>query len=240
MLNIDEVLDIADKEVANITRCDDPQAFVNKCLGTEFTDCAESLRWYKRNDSIYNAPKRGDQVFVGNCTGIVEMVVGNTVYTIEADNDVDSSFYGLICRKKRNIDDCVYGRPTYESSKLITGPKTVDEIKQWLQNIGIFGDISEGIIKAAQASIGVYPDGDLNAINNAWKAVKRGHLGMQAQVVQVALICAGYSCGEYGANGYFGEDSVDAVKMFQRNNKMVRDGIAGKAVAMKLFKGVTL
>ena len=58
--------------------------------------------------------------------------------------------------------------------------------------------------------------------------------------MQVALICAGYSCGEYGANGYFGEDSVDAVKRFQRNNKMVRDGIAGKAVAMKLFKGVTL
>lgn len=212
MSNIDEALEIARKEVMNITECDDGQKFMNKCLGTEFIDCTESFKWYERRGRIYDAPKRGDQIFIGDSTGIVELVSGNIVHTIEIDADINSTFFGLLRRKERNVGEGKYGRPTYKSVELIVGLKG-DEARQWLaaQNIEI----------------------------EEWGPVKRGSIGFNAQVVQAALICLGYSCGEYGANGFFNNDSVDAVKRFQKNNKMICNGIVGKAVAMKLFKGMS-
>lgn len=228
MNNIDEALNIARKEVSDIAQYDNAQEFVNKCLDTVFINCTESLKWYTRHDRIFNAPKLGDQVFIGDSTGIVELVSGSTVYTIELDTDIYSTFYGLICRKQRNIEDCIYGRPIYNSDELIVGPKNIDEIKEWLLMFNITDDISTGLIKA----VAMFSD------SNKWRSIKRGHIGIRAQVVQAALICAGYSCGQYGANGYFNDDSVSAVKRFQKNNKMICDGIVGKAVAEKLFKGI--
>lgn len=49
-----------------------------------------------------------------------------------------------------------------------------------------------------------------------------------AQQLQKDLISLGYSVGSYGANGWFGQDTEAAVKKFQRANKLVADGIAGK------------
>lgn len=239
MPNINEVLFIARKEVNNITRCHNPQEFVNKCLGTDFTNCAESLRWYERHGRTHSIPKKGDQIFVNGNTGIVEMVVGDTVYTIEADINMNSIFFGLLRRKKRSFDEGMYGRPEYESAELVVGPKNIDEVKQWLCDMHAKYNMPNKIINIAKESIGCESDCDFDLFVNAWNAVKRGHLGIQAQVVQAALICSGYSCGKHGANGYFGEDSVEAVKRFQKDNKMICDGIVGKAVATKLFKGIT-
>ena len=115
MFDVNEALSIAQEEVANIVGYDNAQNFVNKCLGTEFVDCAESLKWYERHNCIYDVPKRGDQIFVGDSTGIVEMVVGNKVYTIEVNKDIHSSLYGLVCRNQRTVGDGIYCRPKYAS-----------------------------------------------------------------------------------------------------------------------------
>ena len=237
MPNVDDILAIAHEDLYNIAQYNNPQDFVNKCLGTEFTNCAEALRWYERREYVYDVPKRGDQIFIGNSTGIVELVTRFLIQTIEVDMDENSPFYGLVCRKHHDIGQGIFCRPEYDVAELVHGPMNADEITQWFKSINITGDTQECIIKAAQVSIGALPDGDFGAVSKMmWKPVRRGHIGMQAQVVQSALICAGYSCGEYGANGYFGEDSVDALKKFQKNNKMICNGIAGKAVAGKLFK----
>lgn len=238
MFNVDEALTIARNEVKNISCYYNAQDFANKCLGTEFDNYAESLRWYERHDKICDIPKRGDQMFSGKTTGIVEMVAGKKVYTIEVDMDIHSVFYGFVCRKQRAIGDCTYGRPEYKTTETFVGAKTIDDIQKWLSLFDVTGNINECIIKVAQISVGIEPDGEFGLESRiAWTPVKRGSVGMQAQAVQAALICAGYSCGEYGANGYFGDDSVAAVKKFQKDNKMICDGIAGRAVAIKLFKG---
>ena len=52
MFNVDEVLTVARDEVKRISFYDNAQNFVNKCLGTEFGDWSESLRWYDRHDKI--------------------------------------------------------------------------------------------------------------------------------------------------------------------------------------------
>ena len=237
MPNVDDILSIAHEDLYKIAEYSDPQAFVNKCLGTEFTNCNEALRWYERREHVYDTPKRGDQIFVGNSTGIVELVTKFVIQTIEVDMDEDSVFYGLVCRKHHDIGVGIYCRPEYDEAELVHGPKSIKEIMEWMNDF--YG--TDDIVKAAQISIGAFPDGDFGVANiMSWKPVKRGHIGMHAQIVQAALICAGYPCGEYGANGYFGEDSVDAVKKFQKDNKMICSGIAGKAVATKLFKRVML
>lgn len=237
MPNVDDILAIAHEDLYNIAEYNNPQLFVNKCLGTEFTNCNEALRWYERREYVYDTPKRGDQIFVGNSTGIVELVTKFVIQTIEVDMDKDSVFYGLVCRKHHDIGVGIYCRPEYDEAELVHGPKNIEEVTQWLKDF--YG--TDDVIIAAQISIGALPDGDFGVANKMmWKPVRRGHIGMHAQIVQAALICAGYSCGEYGANGYFGEDSVEAVKKFQKDNKMIRNGIAGKAVATKLFKRVML
>ena len=49
------------------------------------------------------------------------------------------------------------------------------------------------------------------------------------------LICCGYSCGADGADGDLGSNTVAAIKRFQSINKLIADGIVGKATATKLF-----
>lgn len=230
MTSVNEALSIARKEVTNIAQYNNAQEFANKCFGTEFTSCAESLEWYTHHNRIVDIPNIGDQVFIDNSTGIVELISGSTIYTIELDTDIDSAFYGLICRKQRNLDSCVFCRPEHDSIELINGLQNINDIQKWLSSFN-----TDNIQKVAAISIGALSD---NLIDE-WKPIRRGHAGMHVQAIQAALICAGYSCGKHGADGYFGDDSVDAVKRFQKDNKMICNGIVGKAVASKLFKGMS-
>lgn len=48
------------------------------------------------------------------------------------------------------------------------------------------------------------------------------------KAVQGMLISKGYSVGRCGADGYFGEDTFEAVKRFQSNNGLLVDGIVGR------------
>jgi N-acetylmuramoyl-L-alanine amidase CwlA len=52
--------------------------------------------------------------------------------------------------------------------------------------------------------------------------------------LQNNLIKAGMSMPKYGADGHYGQETVDAVKAFQKKHGLVADGIAGKATFDKL------
>lgn len=225
--------------------------------------CTVAVSYYKNNGAFYNSPKVGDQVFFYNSkkeiahTGIVEKVTATTLYTIEGNTSSDDGVVengGCVCRKSYNLNYnriVGYGRPNYnlEIKKNNIAKKPLNEVKEiqiWLNNEfnaglvidGVFGFKTESaLIKFVQKSIGVTPDGDFGPNSKrAWKNVKRGSKGTQAQIVQAMLICLGYPCGEYGADGDFGSDSVVALKQYQKDNKLVADGIVGMATATKLFK----
>nr|DAL08565.1 MAG TPA_asm: putative peptidoglycan binding domain protein [Caudoviricetes sp.] len=70
-------------------------------------------------------------------------------------------------------------------------------------------------------------------VRNVWPIVRRGSKGTVAKIVQAMLICMGYPCE---LNGNFASDSVDALKKYQKDNKFIVNGIAGKAVITKMFK----
>lgn len=82
------------------------------------TSCTASCRYFREKGQFYTSnPKPGDQIFFGNgindCehTGIVEDVMGSSVYTIEgnASNDVSRRRYSV-----NNKSIVGYGRPNYE------------------------------------------------------------------------------------------------------------------------------
>lgn len=195
---------------------------------------------------LYNEPLIGDQMFFygnnGNIkTAIVEIIIDGSVCVIGL------SEFG-ICRMFFDIDDASiigYCRPKYDKPEDVKGCMSIADVQAWLNeefdvDIKVSGEYDDdtklALIKAAQKIIDVKVNGSFsfNSLMH-WKIVRRGDIGYAARIVQAALICNGYSCGSTGANGYFNNDSVETLKRFQANNKMVKDGLAGKAVMTKLF-----
>lgn len=75
---------------------------------------------------------------------------------------------------------------------------------------------------------------DDSAIENV--VLKQGNSGSQVKTIQKKLNDWGYNAGK--ADGIFGKNTTEAVKRFQRKNKLTADGIVGKATAAAL--GITL
>lgn len=224
--------------------------------------CDYALGYYKKNGAFYSAPKAGDQIFFSSSrggvahTGLVEKVTASTVYTIEGNTSTSAGVIangGGVCRKSYSIGYSRiigYGRPKYDAeSTPVVQPSnrilTVADIQSWLNKDyaarlvvdNDFGVLTKkAIVKAVQKNLGVGADGVFGVLSKAaWKNIKRGSVGEVAKLVQSMLICYGYSCGNCGADGDFGTGSVAALKRFQSANRLVADGIAGKATAMKLF-----
>lgn len=61
-----------------------------------------------------------------------------------------------------------------------------------------------------------------------------GSTGDAVVVLQNKLILLGYSCGENGADGIFGDDTYRAVRQFQQNNSLSVDGKVGSNTWAKL------
>ena len=77
-----------------------------------------------------------------------------------------------------------------------------------------------------------YPYGKASEVSGE---VKYGDKGKKVKAVQWALKKLGYSIGSSGVDGIFGNDTLKAVKKFQRNSKISADGIVGKNTK-KAFK----
>ena len=67
--------------------------------------------------------------------------------------------------------------------------------------------------------------------------VKRGSSGAAVEQLQEMLIAKGYSCGKWGADGEFGNDTLQAVKSFQRDHGLEVDGEVGPMTWAALIEG---
>lgn len=72
------------------------------------------------------------------------------------------------------------------------------------------------------------------AKNNNNNCLEKGDKGDAVEEVQNMLIKCGYSCGKYGADADFGNDTLKAVKAFQKDYKLTVDGVVGEKTMAKL------
>lgn len=115
---------------------------------------------------------------------------------------------------------------------------------------GIFGKETENMVKQLQKDANIKIDGIIG--DDTWKILNSnfiktsqgiypGYLIIKNQTsedvrkVQSKLIEKGYSCGKYNADSIFGEETLKAVKEFQKDNKLLVDGIVGIKTWNKLF-----
>lgn len=75
---------------------------------------------------------------------------------------------------------------------------------------------------------------------NLTRILKKGCKGNDVKEWQKELIKRGYSCGKYGADGVFGNDTANSTAKYQKSKKLKPDKIVGKDTAHSvgwLFKG---
>lgn len=68
--------------------------------------------------------------------------------------------------------------------------------------------------------------------------VKKGSRGENVKFMQSAIITLGYYCGSYGADGDFGAKTDAAVREFQKDNRLVVDGIVGIKTWAKILEEI--
>lgn len=114
---------------------------------------------------------------------------------------------------------------------------------------GFFGDETEKAIKELQKDVHIEVDGIVG--KNTWDAlnsifvkpiilypgylIKKGQISEEVRKVQTRLIELGYNCGNCGADSIFGNNTLQAVKSFQKANGLAVDGIVGSETWSKLF-----
>lgn len=115
---------------------------------------------------------------------------------------------------------------------------------------GSFGQETEEAVKQLQKDAGIGVDGKIG--NQTWQVlnsnfvkpnapsypgylIKKGQHSEDVRKVQQKLIDLGYSVGRYGADSIFGNSTLEAVKKFQKNNRLSVDGIVGINTWNKLF-----
>lgn len=74
---------------------------------------------------------------------------------------------------------------------------------------------------------GAYKPPEQKASEPKVKVLKKGASGPSVKELQKKLISLGYSCGKSGADGKFGNDTLAAVKAFQKAHNLPADGIVG-------------
>lgn len=65
-----------------------------------------------------------------------------------------------------------------------------------------------------------------------------GSHGSAVKELQKKLISLGFSCGIHGADGDYGEGTAEAIRKFQRKNKLTIDGIAGLETLKAIDKAI--
>lgn len=123
--------------------------------------------------------------------------------------------------------------------------RTVSDIQRWLNetdSAGLDIDGSAGpltkkaCVKRAQRACGANADGDFAAKSaKKWGGVVYGDTGAKVKAMQAMLILRGYSVGECGMDGSCGPTTTFAVKEYQGDHGLAKDGSCGYNTSQSLF-----
>ena len=114
----------------------------------------------------------------------------------------------------------------------IFGQETFEAVKQLQRDahIDIDGKVGEQTWGVLNSSF-VKPNGPAYP----GYLVRKGNINDDVRQVQSKLVALGYSIGRCGIDGFFGNDTEEAVKQFQRDYGIKDDGIIGPITWAKLF-----
>ncbi len=170
-------------------------------------------------------PKRLDGIFDANTTSAVKKY--QAARSLTPDGIVGDGTWGKIKSDITPIQTALKNKGFY------TG--TID---------GVAGDGTYNALINFQSANGLIADGMAgnSTLEKLYAAdptpnkpvLQLGSTGEYVIELQEKLIRLGYSCGDSGADGIFGDDTYRAVRMFQQNNGLSVDGKVGPNTWAKL------
>lgn len=171
--------------------------------------CLFSANYFKAKGRFFrNNPQPGDQIFFSyqegevSHTGLVVEVSSYGVITVEGNTS------DMVAKRSYALSDARifgYGRPDWSAGT--ADPESVHAETEPQQE--------EGPVDEA-------PQQDLPTA--ALPIVRRGEKSETVRAIQGILIARDCSCGRWGADGEFGNDTRAAVLTFQRRNGLDADG----------------
>lgn len=206
--------------------------------GQLYAYCPYGMAAFKKKGQLHTTPKAGDIVFflkngIAKHTGFVYKVSGKTIYTIEGNTSGASGVVangGGVCRKSYTVNSNMrFGRPDYSLAETQNTSENACEPQIATKNTK--DELTKaGFIKGVQKAVNVAVDGIVGENTRAaLPTLKKGSKGTVVKYVQLALIeIYGYELPKYGADGDFGNETVAAVKKFQKAKGLEVDGVIGK------------
>ncbi|MGM9974539.1 MAG: peptidoglycan-binding protein [Clostridiaceae bacterium] len=200
---------------------------------------------------LFDFNGRGEATHIGiveknNFDGSYTTIEGNTGLNSDENG-------GAVMRRVRKtaVIRCII-RPKYlpEPVNATNTPNTIKEVQEYLnekvnRNLaldGSFGPLTNKALIIYWQSVvgsGLAVDGSFGPKSQAAASqnnIKKGDKGELVKIVQMALICRGYSLKPYGADGSFGPLTERVLKDFQRYNRLSVDGICGRKTWIALLK----
>lgn len=180
--------------------------------------CKYSRRYYQKKGRLFDTPEPGDQIFFWPAdrsdpeavahTGLVYKVDSKKVYTIEGNTSGASGVIangGGVCKKSYSLKYARiagYGRPKYTKEAAGTsGSAATEAVKEPAQK-------------------------DTGSASSTPETLRKGSKGALVKKLQRALWKLGYNLPS-GVDGIFGNETLAAVKGFQKAKKLEVDGIVG-------------
>lgn len=163
--------------------------------------CSASANYYKANGAWFSTPAVGDQVFFNvsggiNHTGIVVGVTGGAVTCVEGNSS------DAVRKNNYNLGTSYiagFGRPNWDIFSNSSTPtvSTGDDTKP---------------------SAPEQPKMKTCSVTLNLPVIEYGDASMWVKLMQTALICRGFNCGWYGADGEYGQQTKIALFQFQKKN----------------------
>ena len=174
--------------------------------------CSASANYYKANGAWFSTPDIGDQIFFNvsggiNHTGIVVGVSGGMVTVVEGNSS------DAVRKNTYRVGDGYingYGRPNWSifSSNDTDSGTTGENTKP--------SATEQPKVKTCSVTINL-------------PVIEYGDASMWVKVMQTALICRGFNCGWYGADGEYGQQTKIGLFQFQKKMDLETDCVCGTA-----------
>lgn len=178
--------------------------------------CMYSAQYYEQQGRFFvTGPQTGDQIFFDygggiNHTGIVTEVGRDYIKTVEGNSDDQVQE----CTYQKNAGFIAgYGRPNWEISGGDITPDDPDDQEP-------------------------EPEPDTVELTISLPVIRYGDESVYVKIMQALLISKGFSCGIYGDDGEYGQQTKIGLYQYQKANGIEpQDCICGQSTWQKLLGG---